>query len=218
MDQIGDMLDHDHSLEEMLAFIDAYDFGISSLDGHGQAVGPIGCFDSIEIEDTLVVSPEDAAPNIGHEFDVQLQSHGVSAASGTINDQDCSVSSSGSKPLAEPCKERGRVRERVVRLRGVVKQLEQQLEELTGLCRQKAKLVEGEELTENGENENTAVNTKRNAAESGSDVVTWQQRAIKQYAARRVAEKENMHLRERLEEQLRVAKRLERLIQGQFPD
>ncbi|KAL3670617.1 hypothetical protein V7S43_003809 [Phytophthora oleae] len=202
MQQFAELLDEKTvSLDEILAFVDSSDFDLPMAEPHNPQEDPIGFFNSsMDIEDSPVLSQDhnpDSAKKSKPTVTEQIQI-------ATTPEQDSGTS-------RKPFQERGRVRDRVIRFRGMVKQLEQQLEDLNS---SRFRDVEGERKEQVnclGGNQNNAVNA---GVDDDTDAVTWHEIAMQQFAARQEAEKENLSLRERLEEQLRVAKRLENLIQG----
>ncbi|KAG2774161.1 hypothetical protein PC129_g14489 [Phytophthora cactorum] len=231
MDQISKLLDElAVPLDEVLAFIDARDFDLSSIERQSLQVDPAVIFDdSMGIEDSLELAPDQKPSNDqeSKRITTQQPQTGITAAPNT---QEAGNNDSHSRSLVRPAsstssdspyKERGRVRDRVIRLRAIVKQLEQQLEDLNRMK------VRGANDRPQGGNNTLDNKNKAGDLDSGGvaptghvhrDVVpvTWHDIAIRQFAARREAEKENSSLRQRLEEQIRVAKRLEHLIRGQL--
>ncbi|KAK1935805.1 hypothetical protein P3T76_010499 [Phytophthora citrophthora] len=199
--QFNEFLDEKNvSLDEILAFVDSSDFNLATetLNPQEETIGFFAS--SIDIEDSLESSQEhnpdcvkESKPSVIKEIQMV-----------TTKDHDTEkVEHSGHS--RKNFQERGRVRDRVIRFRGMVKRLEQQLEDLNN---SRVRTQEHDNLLD--ESQLSAMN----AGVEDRDAVTWQDIAMRQFAARREAEKENLSLRERLEEQLRVAKRLENLIRG----
>ncbi|GMF28397.1 unnamed protein product [Phytophthora lilii] len=214
MDKLNKLLDDpDASLDEVLDFMDSYDFNTAAIgvpnaeskktDTRVDTLGFL-CFE--DIEDAL-------APDTSLENKSETQRWESSSNGGAVMD---ACSARGRNWTAPQYKEHGRVRERVIRLREVVNQLECQLRELNGRCC--PALSQSDDKREIESNNENQVGSLNSTDEVGGDVVTWRQIAMRQYEARRQAEKENSSLRERIEEQVRVAKRLERLICGQIPE
>ncbi|KAG1712893.1 hypothetical protein DVH05_000628 [Phytophthora capsici] len=199
MERLTELLDEKNvSLDEILAFVDSSDFNLP-VELHDLQPEPIGFFDiSMDIEDSLVLSQYNNPDGVQESQPSITQQIQIATTSG----QNCN-NVERSQPSRKPFQERGRVRDRVIRFRGMVKRLEQQLEDLNN-SRLRAQEYDNQ-LDE------SAVNAE---VQDKEEVVTWQKIAMRQFAARREAEKENLSLRESLEEQLRVAKRLENLIRG----
>ncbi|ETI41887.1 hypothetical protein L914_12445 [Phytophthora nicotianae] len=224
MDQISKLLDDQSvSLDEVLAFIDSRDFDLSMTEEQHRQVDSIFFDDSIGIEDDLLVLASDQISGDTKETSLSTTHQpeaGINVAPSLhkAGSSDCHSGSlvRAAVPTA-PYEERGRVRDRVIRLRALVKQLEQQLEDLN---RRKAQVANGMSREDNnaqsyGYKQNIDnVGGTASTAHSHDDVVTWHAIAIRQYAARRGAEMENSSLRQRLEEQLGLAKRLKNLIRG----
>jgi hypothetical protein len=221
MDRISQLLDDQTvSLDEVLAFIDASDFDLAGNDGQGEQVGDSTFTDPLDIEDALmqtsgmreetrgtaaVTNPQQCDTLIVSAPQTHASDHNTCLSREQVSAAPCRL-----KLSVEPYKEHGRVRERAIRLRGMVTQLERHLEELSAL-----KTRDGGSA-QNDESEAGAVNAEPGVAQDSDDIITWRQLAVRQYAARRAAEKENLSLKEHLEEQIRLAKRLERLIRGQL--
>lgn len=210
MNQLGDILDDPSiNLDEVVAILDSYDFNSAAdqeLDEDPSDQSAMQFLNSVEIEDALIsgqvmsIEPAEARPAL----DTSTQ---LSRLPGRTELPVAPVTTD--LELIE----RGRVRERVIRLRGVVKELENQLGMLSVLNHRGPDLDDGTEP--DSEHQPSTLNCR---AQNTGGVVTWRHVAITQYEARRKAERENSNLRQRLEQQIRVAKRLEILIRGQLPD
>ncbi|KAG6618832.1 uncharacterized protein IUM83_01060 [Phytophthora cinnamomi] len=210
MDQLTDLLnDENVSLAEVIEIIDSYDFDVTAQDPCQETSTPsaLEFLDSIELEGSL--TPSFA---LNHDPQKELVPTVAAQVSGTAED----IGAGAPVDLILPeYVERGRVRERVTRLRGVVKQLEHQLHVLRGLDYQGPLEAEGGAETKLDKG-TKAVPSHTSSSLTSGDVVVWRDLALRQYAERRKAEAENTNLRVRLEEQLRVAKRFERLVRGQL--
>ncbi|KAG7378391.1 hypothetical protein PHYPSEUDO_010143 [Phytophthora pseudosyringae] len=224
MNQITKLLDDQAvPLDEILAFIDSSDFDLPMAEAPQDV--QLDPFDD-SIQDPplhVALAPsEQGRQALGNnqegKCNVAQRSQVASATSAPSDSetQSGALDRRAASPVA-PYKGRGRVRDRVIRLRAMATQLERQLYDLNSSKSRGA--VDGPPREGDTQDENTtdAGNVAREGGDSKTSggVVTWQQLAIRHFVARREAEKENQRLRERLEEQLRVAKRLELLIRGQ---
>ncbi|RLN94658.1 hypothetical protein BBJ28_00004083 [Nothophytophthora sp. Chile5] len=247
MDLSGFLADADDtSFEEALAFLISDDFdsiaagaaSAASADAATEAAsggdGAPSHLAGAGREATRTAIPEEAeGDSAGHQQ--SQQHHGSSATppvthevgATTTNHTAQSSTTTGSAALERantPRRGGGRAREQLIHLRGVAQTLEAQLQDLKAWARSAAaaqledKSRESTALVPADENKSEHSNLLATAPAVADGAVLWREIAVRQYAARHKAETENAQLKESLEAQIRVAKRLENLLKGQHAD
>ncbi|RLN26566.1 hypothetical protein BBJ28_00014984 [Nothophytophthora sp. Chile5] len=213
MDPSTVLISDDTSLDDVLAFIDSHDFGAESsesddtIDGSVTASGAV----DMEIEATTTALTDQARAALGQSGD---RAAAVATADHDQQQQQQQpVQQRGTKWPSTPRRGGGRVRDRVIHLRSVAQKLERQLNSLKDHVR--PAVTEAQVVVD--ENDGNTANCFPAAADP-EGATSWRQLATTQYAARCQAEQENTRLRESMEHQIRVARRLERLLQRQLPD
>ncbi|RLN26568.1 hypothetical protein BBJ28_00014982 [Nothophytophthora sp. Chile5] len=236
----------DTSFEEALAFLISDDFdsitaGLATADAVAEAASssegaasllPTGA----EIEATPTAFPEEVeGDSVGHQQSKQRGQHGRSEAlpvthkvgPTTTSHTAQLLTTTGStalEPANTPRRGGGRAREQLIHLRGVAQTLETQLEDLKAWSRSATAPQMGDANHEStalvpaDENKSEHSNMVATAPLIADGMVLWREIAVRQYAARCRAENENAQLKQSLEAQIRVARRLENLLKGHHAD